>query len=223
MTTRSDFLAPAISEYLVAHAPPRDALLEELAEETSRLGDPAGMQVGHDEAAFLAQLVRLSRARSAVEIGTFTGYSSICIARALPRGGRLLCCDVSAEWTAVARRYWRRAGLLDRIELRLAPALETLRSLSRERHLDYAFVDGEKTEYIEYYEELVPRMTPHGVIVVDNVLWSGTVADPAVDAPLTVAVRAFNDHVTEDPRTEAVMLAVADGITVIMGAQDAQA
>jgi caffeoyl-CoA O-methyltransferase len=149
-----------------------------------------------------------------VEVGTFTGYSSLSIARGMPADGRLLCCDVSEEWTAIARRYWERAGLSDRIELRVAPAAETLRTLPAEPYLDMAFLDADKTGYLGYWEELVPRMRRGGVILVDNVLQGGRVVD-APDANASVgAIVAFNDHVTEDSRVSAVMLPLADGVTM---------
>jgi len=157
-------------------------------------------------------LARLMGARRAVEIGTFTGYSSICIARGLADGGRLLCCDVSEEWTAIARRYWTRAGLDDRIELRLGPGLDTLRALPREPAIDLVFIDADKPGYRSYYEELLPRVRPNGLFVFDNVLWSGAVADPAVQDDSTRALRALADHVRQDARVDEVMLAVADGL-----------
>jgi caffeoyl-CoA O-methyltransferase len=170
------------------------------------------MQVAVEQGAFLTMLARLMGARRAVEIGTFTGYSSICIARGLADGGRLLCCDVSEEWTAIARRYWTRAGLDDRIELRLGPGLDTLRALPREPAIDLVFIDADKPGYRDYYEELLPRVRPNGLFVFDNVLWSGAVADPAVQDDNTRALRALADHVRQDARVDEVMLAVADGL-----------
>ncbi len=135
------------------------------------------MQIAAEQGAFMGMLARLLRPRFAVEVGTFTGYSAICVARGLAPGGRLLCCDVSEEWTAVARRYWDRAGVADRIDLRLAPALETLRALPADPSIDLAFVDADKTGYAAYWDEIVPRLRPGGVVLVDNVLWSGKVVD----------------------------------------------
>jgi caffeoyl-CoA O-methyltransferase len=155
-------------------------------------------------------------ARFAVEVGTFTGYSSICIARGLSPRGKLLCCDVSEEWTAIARRYWKSAGLDKCIELRLGPAIETLQELPDRPHIDLAFVDADKSGYIDYWEELVPRMRPGGVIVVDNVLWSGDVVDAAVTDPDTEAIRAFNDHACADGRVDLVMLPIADGVSLAL-------
>ncbi len=199
-------------EYLVAHTEPPDRVLRDLAAETAALGPVSIMQIAVEQGAFLTLLARLMGARRAVEVGTFTGYSAICIARGLAEDGRLLCCDVNAEWTAIARRAWTRAGLDQRIELRLAPALETLRALPRTPDIDLVFIDADKTGYLGYYEELLPRLRPNGLIVFDNVLWSGSVADPAVQDDDTRALRALADHVHADPRVEPVMLAVADGL-----------
>jgi predicted O-methyltransferase YrrM len=205
-------LTQPVYEYLVAHSAPPDDVLRDLAEETAALGPVSIMQVAVEQGAFLTMLARLMGARRAVEIGTFTGYSSICIARGLADGGRLLCCDVSEEWTAIARRYWTRAGLDDRIELRLGPGLDTLRALPREPAIDLVFIDADKPGYRSYYEELLPRMRPNGLFVFDNVLWSGAVADPAVQDDSTRALRALADHVRQDARVDEVMLAVADGL-----------
>ncbi|MBG0832547.1 DUF2218 domain-containing protein [Planomonospora sp. ID67723] len=208
-------LDPAVGDYLLAHCTPADELLRELAAETHRAtGDAARMQISHDEGAFLTMLVRMSGARRAVEVGVFTGYSSICIARGLGEEGHLLACDVSAEWTSVARRYWERAGLAGRIELRIAPAIETLRALPAEPHLDFAFVDADKTGYPAYYEELVPRLRPGGLIVLDNVFLGGRVFDPAFQDDDSVAMRRMNEIVVGDDRVESVMLPVRDGVTV---------
>jgi len=209
------FLDPRLSQYLVAHAEPHDPLLEELIIESERAAPGQDLQVSPDEGAFLRFLVRLRGARRAIELGTFTGYSSICIARGLAAGGRLTCCDMSPEWTAVARRYWQRAGLADRIELRLGPALSTLRSLPREPLFDFAFVDAEKTEYVEYYEELVPRMEQAGLIAIDNTLHHGHVSDAIPPDERTVLIRAFNDHVLADPRGESMIVPIADGLTLV--------
>ncbi len=205
-------LTQPVYEYLVAHSAPPDDVLRDLAEETAALGPVSIMQVAVEQGAFLTMLARLMGARRAVEIGTFTGYSSICIARGLADGGRLLCCDVSEEWTAIARRYWTRAGLDDRIELRLGPGLDTLRALPREPAIDLVFIDADKPGYRDYYEELLPRVRPNGLFVFDNVLWSGAVADPAVQDDNTRALRALAAHVRQDARVDEVMLAVADGL-----------
>ena len=210
-----DIVDPAVSDYLLTHCTPADDLLRELAAET-RQADPgaAGMQVSHDEGQLLTMLTRLAGARRAVEVGVFTGYSSICIARGLPDDGHLLACDVSEKWTSIARRYWKRAGLEERIELRIAPALETLRSLPAEPVIDLAFIDADKGNYPHYYEELVVRLRPGGLIILDNVLRGGDVADPAVRDSGTVAMRRLNDLIAGDGRVESVMLPVRDGVTL---------
>ncbi|SFB80352.1 O-methyltransferase [Streptomyces aidingensis] len=213
-----EIVNPALHEYLIAHASPgADEVLRELAEETHRSLPPglAGMQITHDEGALLSLLVKLAGARTAVEVGTFTGYSALCIARALPADGRLIACDVSEEWTSVARRYWERAGVADRIELVIAPAAETLRALPREEFVDFAFIDADKTGYPEYYEELVTRLRPGGVLALDNVLRSGRVVEPAAQDPGTVVMRQVNDAIAGDRRVESVMLSVRDGVTLV--------
>ncbi|HEY6549242.1 MAG TPA: O-methyltransferase [Vicinamibacteria bacterium] len=205
----------ALAAYVEAHRSPDDAVLEELRQETaSRLPDKSVMQIAADQGTFLSLLVAAMGARRAVEVGTFTGYSAICIARALGAGGRLLCCDVSEEWTGVARRYWAKAQLEDRIELRLAPAAETLRALPREGQFDFAFIDADKPGYLTYYEEILPRLRPGGLVAVDNVLWSGEIVDASSTDENTRALRAFNDHVAADRRVQSVILAIADGLTL---------
>ena len=206
-------LPEAIYEYLVAHNPPTDPLIDELVSETAAMGRIRGMQVGIDQAAFLAFMVRLVRARFVVEVGTFTGLSGLVMARALPEDGRLLCCDVSEEFTSVARRYWKRAGVADRIDLRIAPAIETLRALPETRSVDLAFVDADKPSYSLYYEELVPRLTPTGVIIADNLFMNGRVVDAEPDANAE-ALTAFALHLQADPRTETVLTSIGDGFSL---------
>jgi len=210
-----DIVNPALDDYLLAHSTPADDVLRDLVEETHQAVPGTTMQVSHDEGEFLTMLTQLTGARFAVEIGVFTGYSSICIARGLSEGGRLLACDVSEEWTSVARRYWERAELSDRIDLRIAPALETLRALPSDRSVDFAFIDADKTGYPAYYEELVPRMRQGGLIVLDNVLRSGRVVDPAAQDEADMAIRQVNDTITADDRVRSVMLPLRDGVTVV--------
>jgi caffeoyl-CoA O-methyltransferase len=208
-----DIVNPEINDYLLVHSEPADEVLRDLAEETHReLGGRAAMQISHDEGELLTMLVRLTGARRAVEVGTFTGYSSICIARGLPDDGHLLCCDVSEEWTAIARRYWERAGLTDRIELRIAPALETLKGLPTGRDLDFAFIDADKTGYASYFEEIVPRVRPGGLIVLDNMLRDGRVLEPQNDDDR--AIDALNDALLADERVDVVLLPVRDGVSL---------
>jgi caffeoyl-CoA O-methyltransferase len=212
---KSFHLGPEIHDYLVAHGTPADPVLRDLAEETARLGSIAMMQIAPEQGAFMTLLARAIGARRVVEVGTFTGYSALCIARGLPEEGRLLACDVSEEWTKIATRYWERAGVAGRIELRLGPAIETLRSLPMEPRFDMGFIDADKPSYPAYYEEILARLRPGGLILVDNVLWFGRVVDPAADDPQTLAIRAFNDQVAADPRVDCVMLPVSDGLTLL--------
>jgi caffeoyl-CoA O-methyltransferase len=205
----------ALIDYAVSHGSvPVDTVLAELREKTASLGGPAGMQIGPDQGQLLTFLARLVGARRAVEVGTFTGYSSLCIARGLAEGGTLLCCDVSDDWTAIGRRAWARAGLADRIDLRIAPALETLRSLPDDPVIDLAFIDADKPGYVDYWHELVPRVRPGALLLADNVLWSGAIVDPGDTEPNTLALRAFNDTVAGDDRVEAVVLPAFDGLTL---------
>jgi len=202
-----------LHEYLVAHGSTPDPVVADLIKETwSVLPKSAGMQVSPEQARFLELLARLIGARYAVEVGTFTGLSSIAITRGMGPEGRMLCCDVSEEYTSIARRYWARAGLTDQIELRLAPALDTLRALPAEPHLDLVFIDADKTGYSAYWAELVPRVRPGGVLLVDNTLWSGRVLNPVSDDDKAIA--AFNDEVAADDRVESVLLPIADGLTL---------
>ena len=212
---KSFFLGAEVADYLVGHGMPPDAVQLALIEETRALGPVAGMQIAPEQGAFLTILTRLVGARFAVEVGTFTGYSSLCIARGLPADGHLLCCDVSDEWTAIARRAWSTAGVESKIELKLAPGADTLRSLPQEETIDLAFIDADKPGYAMYYEEILTRMRPNGVLLVDNVLWSGRVVDPEADDDNTKAIKAFNDMVAADGRVEAVMLPISDGLTMI--------
>lgn len=207
-------VSPEIHEYLVAHGSPPDQIQQHLIVETAELGGVSRMQVAPEQGALLTLLVASLGVTRAVEVGTFTGYSSLCIARGLAPGGSLLCCDVSEEWTSVARRAWASAGVEDRIDLRIGPAAATLAALPPDPVIDFAFVDADKPGYITYYEELVPRLRPNGVLAIDNVLWSGLVVDPDADDENTEAIRAFNRHAAADPRTETVMLPVADGLTL---------
>lgn len=214
MSAKSIGLSAQLQAYVVEHSLPRDEVLVDLAGETQALGEVAEMQISAEEGAFLTLITKIMGARRAVEVGTFTGYSSLCIARGLGEGGSLLCCDVSQEWTDIARRYWARAGVDDRIELRIAPALETLQALAPEPVFDLAFLDADKTGYPAYWEELVTRVRPGGVLLVDNVLRDGRVVDPDEDDPDTTAIRSLNDRLVTDERVAVVMLPLADGVTM---------
>jgi len=204
-----------VRDYAAGHGSwPAGDVVRRLRATTRALGDVAGMQIGDDQGQLLTMMTRLVGARRAVEVGTFTGYSSLCIARGLAEGGSLLCCDVSKEWTAIGVQAWEEAGVRDRIELRIAPALRTLRRLPHEPEIDLVFIDADKTGYVDYWEELVPRVRPGGVLLVDNVLWSGRVVDESVTDDDTLALRRFNDMVAADDRVEAVVLTAFDGLTV---------
>jgi caffeoyl-CoA O-methyltransferase len=214
-TPKTIGLPADLHEYMRAHSSPISAVQRALIEATAALGQIAGMQIAPEQGAFMTMLTRLLGVRNAVEVGTFTGYSSLCIAEGLAPGGRLLCCDVSEEWTSIAREHWRRAGVADRIELQLAPALDTLRSLPAAPPIDLAFIDADKPNYPHYFDEIVPRLSPTGVLLVDNVLWGGRVIATDADDENTVAIRAFNRKVVEDPRVECVILPISDGLTMI--------
>lgn len=207
-------VSPEVHAYLVQHGTPPDSVQRELIEETKRLGGISIMQVAPEQGAFLTLFARAIGARRAIEVGTFTGYSALCIARGLAPGGRLVTCDTSEEWTKVARRYWEKAGVADRIELRLGPGAETLRALPVEPAFDLGFIDADKPGYPVYYEEILARLRPGGVILVDNVLWTGRVADPEAQDEMTNAIRRFNDMVAADPRVECVMVPISDGLTL---------
>jgi caffeoyl-CoA O-methyltransferase len=207
-------LDDALYEYLLAHRTPDDDVVRELREETAKLGDRAVMQIAPDQATFLRLLVAAIGATRAIEVGTFTGLSSLAIARGLPKDGRLLCLDVSEEWTAIARAAWAKAGVADRVELRIGPAAETLRALPPSPVLDFAFIDADKKSYPVYWEEIVKRLRPGGLIAADNVLWEGEVVKPEEQGEDVVAIRRFNELVVQDRRVECVMLAIADGLTL---------
>jgi caffeoyl-CoA O-methyltransferase len=211
---KSFHLSPEVHDYLVRHGTPPDALLQELIEETRKLGPISMMQIAPEQGAFMTLLARAIGARRAIEVGTFTGYSAISIARGLPDDGRLLCCDVNGAWTAVAKRFFEKAGLAHKIELRLAPGIETLRALPATQDVDLAFIDADKPSYPLYYEEILKRLRPGGLLLADNVLWLGRVVDPSADDEQTRAIRRFNDLVAGDERVDRVMLPIADGLTI---------
>ena len=210
--SQNPHLPEAIYRYMVAHNPPTDPLVDELVAETAAMGAIRSMQVGIEQAALLGFMVKLIRARFVVEVGTFTGLSALAMARALPEGGRLLCCDISEDYTSVARRYWARAGVSDRIDLRIAPAVETLRALPETRSVDLGFVDADKESYILYYEEIVPRLTPTGIIIADNLFMNGRVVDEE-PGDVALASTEFARHIQADTRTETVLVPIGDGFS----------
>jgi predicted O-methyltransferase YrrM len=202
--------------YLVDHSLRDHPVLRELREETARLPN-AVMQIGPDQGQFMALLTKLVGARRCLEVGVFTGYSSLSVALALPQDGTIVALDVSEEWTAVAQRYWKKAGVDHKIDLRLAPALntlDTLISLQESGRFDMAFIDADKGNYLGYYERCLQLVRRGGLIVIDNTLWSGDVADPSKNEPDTVALRALNDALHHDERIDLALLPVGDGVTL---------
>ncbi len=214
VATGTEHVSPQIFEYVLSHSSPPDAVLTELRQETSRrFPDWTVLQIGPEQGTFMTLLSQLIAPRRAVEVGTFTGYSSICLARGLAPGGSLLCCDVNADWTSLAREYWQKAGLAGMIELRLGPAADTLRSLPADASLDLAFIDADKTGYATYWDEIVPRTHAGGIILVDNTFLHGRIFDEDPD-PDARAVRDFNEHALADDRVDLAMLSVGDGLIV---------
>ena len=209
----SFIVEPGVEQYAEQHSSPQAELFERLAAETREKSSAPQMMVGLLEGRFLGALVGMLRAGRVLELGTFTGYSSISMALALPPDGRLITCDVNEETTAIARRYAGEAGVVDRIDYRTGPALESVASLEGE--FDLIFIDADKPNYINYYEATLPLLAPNGLMILDNTLWSGRVADPNEDDENTRAIRAINDRVNEDPRVENVLLTVRDGMNLV--------
>lgn len=213
-TPKSFHLSPEVHAYIVEHSEALDPVAAALVERTAALGNVSIMQIAPEQATFMTALTRIVGVSVAVEVGTFTGFSSLAIARGLRPGGRLTCCDVSEEWTSIGREFWEAAGVADRIDLRIGPAADTLAALPQDMAVDLCFIDADKDGYITYWDELVPRLRPGGLALVDNTLYFGTVADPANTDETTAAIRAFNDHAVADERMEVVILPVGDGLTV---------
>jgi caffeoyl-CoA O-methyltransferase len=203
-----------VHRYLVAHGTPPDEVQRSLIDETRSLGGAARMQIAPEQGAFMTILTKLVGVRFAVEVGTFTGYSALCIARGLAPGGRLLCLDVSEEWTSIGRRHWDRDAVGDRIEVRIGPAADALRELPHDPPIDLAFIDADKPGYRTYYDEIVARLRPGGVVLLDNVLWGGDVVDASKTDDDVEALRAVNEHIAADDRVEVVMLPISDGLTL---------
>ena len=217
--SRDDIVEPDLAAYIAAHSSRPDEVQRRLMATTEeRTGGAARMQIGNDQGLFFEMLTRAIGARQAIEIGTFTGYSALSIARGLGPDGRLVCCDVSEEWTAIAREHWELAGVAERIDLRLAPALDTIAALPADERFDLVFIDADKTNYHRYYEALLPHLTERGVMLVDNTLWSRRVLDPEADHHDTVALREFNAMVAHDPRVRCVIIPMGDGVTMIQRA-----
>jgi len=200
-------------DYLLAHSLPRSDAHQDLVRVTwDTMGDRAGMQISPEQGPFLTLLVRLVGVRTAVEVGTFTGLSALCIAEGLADDGRLTCFDISEEFTSVGRRHWERAGVSDRIDLIIGPASDTLAAFSPPEPIDFAFIDADKGGYRTYYERILELTRPGGLIVVDNALWGGAVADPLSERPQVEVIRDFNDAVAADDRVDATLLNVGDGL-----------
>jgi len=211
MAGRAPLLPEAVSRYIAEHAVREAPVLAELRKATQKV-KWSGMQIGADQGNLMAILVKLMGAKRCLEIGTYTGYSALAVALALPKDGSIVCCDVSEEFTSVGKPFWKKAGVEKKIDLRIGPALETLKKLKGP--LDFVFIDADKGNYIAYYERCLDLLRPGGLIAIDNVLWSGEVANPKAKDDLTVALRKFNDHVHQDERVDLVMLSVGDGVTL---------
>lgn len=217
MSNRTIDLDDNLYDYILRVSLREHALLTALREETA--ADPMKrMQISPEQGQFMSMLAKLIGARRYLEVGVFTGYSSLAVGLALPDDGEVVACDVSEEWTRIARRYWDRAGIGERVHLHLAPAAETLQKLlddGRAGTFDFAFVDADKQNYLVYYEHVLKLLRPGGLLAVDNVLWSGSVADPSVDDDTTNAIRAFNDALTSDERVDISLVPIADGLTLV--------
>lgn len=212
---RSLLSPPELTDYVRAHTRAPDDIERAQQVATQDLGDVSSMRIDHEQAVLTTLLTRLAAPQVAVEVGTFTGASSLAIARGLPPGGALHCYDTSLHWTDIARDFWQRAGVADRIRLHLGPAAEGLAELPRERTIGLAFIDADKPGYTNYHDEIVPRLVPGGLLLVDNVLWSGDVVDDDVDDANARAIRAYNDHATADDRLEGVILPIGDGLFLL--------
>jgi caffeoyl-CoA O-methyltransferase len=216
MSSRTLQMTDRLYDYLLAASLREPPLLAELRAETAKL-PMAGMQISPEQGQFMAFLVETIGARRTVEVGTFTGYSALCVALALPAGGKVIACDISEEYTAVGRRYWQRAGVADKIDLRLAPALDTLGRLLADGgagSIDFAFIDADKREYDGYYEAVLKLLRPGGIVAIDNVLWDGAVADPARQDDDTRAIRALNEKLKADSQISLSLVPIGDGLTL---------
>ena len=216
MPSKFTVLTPELHAYLVEHGARQDDLLRRLAAETAELGGISIMQVSPEQGALMNLLVRAIGARRALELGTFTGYSAICIAHGLPDDGLLVTCDVSEEWAGIARRYFDEAGLSERIDLRLGPALDTLRAMPADQPFDFAFIDADKVGYLDYYEETLRLLRPGGLAMIDNVLRGGRVVDADLEDEGDRVVLELNERVIADERVEVAMLGISDGVTLVL-------
>lgn len=218
MSPRTLDMSDSLYAYLLEFGIRESEAAQRLRERTQAMQGPSGMQISPEQGQFMGFLARLTGARRAIEVGTFTGYSALCVAEAMGPDGRLIACDVSEEWTAIARQAWEQADVADRIDLRLAPAVETLDSLisaGQSDQFDLAFIDADKENYPIYYERLLKLVRPGGLLLVDNVLWDGAVADPTNQSQSTKAIRAFNSVVHRDERVDMALIPIGDGLTAI--------
>ncbi len=217
MSNRTLGLDDRLYDYMLDHSLREPDLFRRLREETAK-DSMSVMQIAPEQGQFMALIVKAIGARRCIEVGVYTGYSALSVAAALPADGRIVACDISEEWTNVGKRYWEEAGVVDKIDLRLAPAVDTLDQLINDGQsgsFDFAFIDADKVNYINYYERCLELLRTGGLIVVDNVFWSGDVADPGIDETEDLAaIRGFNDHVTNDERCDLSMIPVADGLTL---------
>lgn len=216
MSKRTLTITDQLYTYLLSVSLRESSVLQRLRSETAQ-HPLARMQISPEQGQFMAMLLRLIGARRTLEVGVFTGYSSLCAALALPQDGRIIACDVNVEWTDIAQRYWREAGVAHKIDLRLAPAMDTLNALLAQGQgntFDFAFIDADKNNYDAYYESCMELVRPGGVIAIDNVLWGGAVADPAVNDEDTRAIRALNEKLHKDSRIELSLVPIADGLSL---------
>jgi caffeoyl-CoA O-methyltransferase len=213
---RSRFTIEEADTYSAEHSTGPDEVQQHLQATTlENTGRASGMQIGDDQAVLMEMIVRAMDAKRAVEVGTFTGYSSLAVARGLGPDGTLLCCDVSEEWTAMARAAWEEAGVADRVELVIGPGADTLRALPAGEQFDFAFIDADKPGYAVYYEEILARLRPGGLVLLDNMLQGGRVYDESVNDESVDAIRALNDAIASDDRVKVVLLPVGDGVSVV--------
>ncbi len=217
MASRNPFFAEKIARYVLEHSVREAEVLRELREATAS-NPHAGMQIGADQGQFMALLVQAIGARRCLEIGTFTGYSALAVALALPDDGHIVCCDISEEWTSIARRFWKKAGVEHKISLKIAPALETLDEIlqTEKSKFDFVFIDADKQNYLNYYERSLALVRRGGLIAVDNTLWSGAVADAKARDATTRALRSFNDKLHQDSRIALSLLPIGDGLTLAL-------
>jgi predicted O-methyltransferase YrrM len=217
MAGRAPFLPENVSRYIAEHAVREAPVLRELRKATASV-KWSGMQIGADQGNLMALLVKLAGAKRCLEIGTYTGYSALAVALALPKDGKIICCDISEEWTAIGKPFWKKAGVEKKIDLRIGPALRTLDQLlkSQKGKFDFVFIDADKENYLKYYERCLKLVRRGGLIAIDNVLWSGEVANEKAQDATTLALRKFNDKLHKDKRVDLVMLSIGDGVTLAL-------